>query len=146
MSGSDFSLEVFLPYRLAVAATRVSEEFAKSYQTTHGLNRAEWRIISHLSELNDDQALSVRDLEARIHLEKSKVSRAVTRLEGKGLVKKTPREDDARLLEISLTPQGAEVFQDLVPIANEYQAMLMEKLSAEERERLMSALVKLGDI
>ncbi len=144
MNEEEFELDGFIPYQLAVAANLVSQEFGKNYQLSHGLNRAEWRIICHLSELDKDEAISVRDLEQRVHLEKSKVSRAVTRLESRGLVKKQQRPSNARLLDISLTEQGQATFRELVPIANRYQALLIERLEPDDKAQLAALLKKVS--
>lgn len=138
-----FDLEAFLPYVLAVVSTDVSHAFAKHYSASHGLSRAEWRIICHLSQLDEDASISVRDLEARVHLEKSKVSRAVSKLEKRGLLHKNPHPKDARLLEIQLTVAGQEMFSELVPMAHAFQRSLTEGLSIEEADQFSAILQKL---
>lgn len=144
MKDVTFDLETFLPYRLSVASAEVSQRFANHYRESHDLDRAEWRIICHLSQYADEESVSVRELEKRAHLEKSKVSRAVKRLEGRGYVRKMPNKGDARLIEISLTPEGEQLFKELVPLANTFQASLVEKLTQAEAEQLINTLKKLA--
>ena len=43
---SDFRLEEFLPYRLSVAANRVSRLFARRYSEAFGLSIPEWRVLA----------------------------------------------------------------------------------------------------
>ena len=56
-----FDLDAFLPYQLAVAATRVSRAFAERYRAEFGLSIPEWRVLAHLSRSG---AVSVREIEA----------------------------------------------------------------------------------
>ena len=143
MTGYSFHLDAFLPYILAVVSTDVSHAFAKKYRTSHGITRAEWRIICHLSQLAKNESISVRDLEQRVHLEKSKVSRTVSRMEKQGLLRKNPDPDDARLLQIQLTDEGQKTFAELVPVAHDFENALASRLTAEENKQLRSILAKL---
>ena len=138
----DFELDGFLPYRLAVCAERVSREFSRHYRASHGMSRAEWRIVCHLARAGG--GLSVRDLEREANLEKSKTSRGVSRLVERGWAEKSTHERDARLLSISLTRKGRKVFRALAPMARDYQNALEVKLTKAELSALGSALDKLG--
>ena len=73
----EFDLAGFLPYRLAVAARRTSEELARQYRSRFGISIPEWRVLVHLAQAGD---VSVRDIEARVAMEKYMVSRAAKRL------------------------------------------------------------------
>lgn len=124
----DFDLDRFLPYRLTVAATRLSADLARQYKTRYGISIAEWRVLLHLGDRGD---VSVRDIERRVSLEKSKVSRAVSRLEAKGHVTKAVDTTDRRLLKLALTQKGAELLRDLIPIAAAYQSALEQALGPQ---------------
>lgn len=125
---TDFDLREFLPYQLAAAAERVSRDFAEIYRREFGITIAEWRVLAHLSQEGD---ISVRDIEARVAMEKSKVSRAATRLEAAGYVEKRLNAGDRRLLSLSLTPQGRALMARIVPVALAYQARLIARLGAD---------------
>ncbi len=139
-----FDLEQFLPFRLAVTAANVSRDFSKNYVANYGLDAAEWRIICLLSTLDDGEVISVRDLENRVHLEKSKISRAVTRLTERNLLTKSPHRHDARLLQIALTDEGKRVFTQVSPIAYEYESKLVSNLTKQEHAQFMKILEKLS--
>ncbi len=68
-----FDLSAFLPYQLAVASARVSKGFAERYRAEFGLSIPEWRVLAHLA---GGDAVSVREIHARVDMDKSKVSRA----------------------------------------------------------------------
>jgi DNA-binding MarR family transcriptional regulator len=123
-----FDLSAFLPYQLAVASSRVSKAFADLYRAEFGLTIPEWRVLAHLAQ--SDQ-VSVREIHARVDMDKSKVSRAAAGLEAAGLIEKRENAKDRRLLDMRLTRKGHELIARIVPIADRYQNELLEKLAAE---------------
>lgn len=120
-----FDLASFLPYRLAVASGQASRAFALRYREEFGLSIAEWRVLAHLSQA---EAVSVRDIHLRVDMEKSKVSRAASRLEAAGLVAKGASDTDRRLVALSLTDEGHVLMARLIPVALEFQSDLLRKL------------------
>ncbi len=125
---SDFDLDAFLPYRLAVAAARVSRRFAERYRAEFGISIAEWRVLAHLSQ---QDAVSVREIRARVDLDKSQVSRAAARLESVGLVEKRAHPGDGRLLELRMTAAGRALFARIAPVARTYQTELRAALGPD---------------
>jgi DNA-binding MarR family transcriptional regulator len=124
-----FDLGAFLPYRLAVAAARVSRAFADRYRLEFGLSIPEWRLIAHLAAASGPVAM--RDIQARVDMDKSKVSRAAARLQSGGLVVKAGNPADRRSLTLSLTPEGRALVARLVPVADAFQAELLDRLGPE---------------
>lgn len=121
-----FELDDFLPYRLAVAASQVSRRFAALYEA--GLTIPEWRVLAHLSQSGP---VSVRDINARVNLDKSVVSRAASRLEQAGLLRKSSDDSDQRLVALDLTDQGRALMERLGRIAETFQADLMRELGED---------------
>jgi DNA-binding MarR family transcriptional regulator len=119
----EFDLDGYVPYRLAVAADELSKDLAGQYRNRFGISIAEWRVLVNVGY---SDRVSVRDIERRVSLEKSKVSRAASRLEAAGYLTKEVDEADRRLLKLELTKKGAELLSEIVPIAKAYQ----EKVSA----------------
>lgn len=135
----DFELSRFLPYRMNVLSERLSQGLASQYRKEFGISVAEWRVLSHLSQ--SDQ-VSIRDIQQRVNLEKSKVSRAASRLENSGLVKKRVDANDRRLLQLSLTAKGRKLMEKIVPVALAYQSRL-EKLLGDKFDDFEIAMARL---
>ncbi|WP_420403880.1 MarR family winged helix-turn-helix transcriptional regulator [Nisaea sp.] len=135
-------LDRFLPYRLAVIAARVSKALSTLYAERFGISIPEWRVIAHLAR---SERISVRDIQARVNLDKVKVSRAVSRLEAAGLVRKSAKASDARLLEISLSEAGWAVYRQIVPLAKDFERDLLGVLDADDREALERIFGRLHD-
>ena len=123
-----FDLDGFLPYRLSVAASRISRRFAALHQARTGLSIPEWRVLAHLDRSG---AVSVRDINARVHLDKSIVSRAASRLEEAGLLCKSGHDTDRRLVTLELTAEGRALMRRLGRIATAFQAELIAELGPE---------------
>lgn len=123
-----FDLSAFLPYQLAVASSRVSKGFADRYRAEFGITIPEWRVLAHLAQ---SAAVSVREIHARVDMDKSKVSRAAARLETQGLIEKRENPEDRRLLDMRLTPAGQALIARIVPIADAYQAEMLALLGAD---------------
>ncbi len=122
---SDFDLDAFLPYQLAVLAARVSHGFSDLYQQRFGITIPEWRVVAHLSQAG---SVSVREIHERVDMDKSKVSRAASRLEVAGYISKKINGNDRRLVELELTQKGQDMINELTPIAQEYEANVLATL------------------
>lgn len=141
---TDFNLDEFLPYQLAELSRRVSARFSQAYRERYGISVAEWRVVAHLSQ---QTAVSVREIHKRVGMDKPKVSRAATRLEAAGYLRKVVNPVDRRLVELSLTPKGREMIDTLAPIAADYQAELFAVLGDEagefvDRVKVLSAALE----
>lgn len=134
-----FDLSAFLPYQLAVASSRVSKAFAERYRAEFGLTTPEWRVLAHLAQ---SDAVSVREIHARVDMDKSKVSRAAARLEASGLIEKHENAEDRRLLDMRLTAKGRDLIDRIVPIADAYQDEILTLLGAQA-PLFRTALLKL---
>ena len=125
---SDFLLDDFLPYQLAVIANRVSREFSAVYAERFDLTIPEWRVIVHIWSAGP---VSVREVHARVDMDKSKVSRAASRLEAAGLISKRPNDADRRLLKLALTVKGRAMMAELTPLAADFEAALTRRLGPD---------------
>ena len=122
---ANFDLNAFLPYRLNAASSRISRAFSDRYRAEFDISIPEWRVLAHLYQSGD---VSVRDIEARADMEKSKVSRAATRLEASGYITKAVNDADRRLLVLRLTSEGQTLVARLLPVAMQFQAEMLAQL------------------
>lgn len=136
---SQFSLDDFLPYQLAVVSSRVSREFSEIYAEHFDMTVPEWRVIVHLYNAGP---VSIREIQARVDMDKSKVSRAASRLEKSGFITKETNTDDRRLLKLALTPEGQKRMQQIIPLANAFESRLLERLGPDV-DRFRTTLLNL---
>lgn len=135
-----FILPEFLPYLLNQAAEAASREFQRGYRERYGMLRTEWRVLFHLGCYGDMNAKRICEL-ASLH--KTKVSRAVHALGAKRFITRETDPNDRRNEQLSLSPLGRQVFDDLSGAAEAYEQKLAGLLSDEELTHLRSALLKL---
>ena len=133
-------LETFMPYRLNVLATVVSQGLARIYAERYGIGIPEWRVMATLGQFG---SLTAKDIGAHSRMHKTKVSRAVAILEERGLVRRRANRQDLREAFLSLTAPGRAIYDDLVPVALTFAASLTEDLTAAERTALDSLIGKL---
>lgn len=131
------TLERFLPYRLNVLATTVSNALARVYAERFGLTIPQWRVLATLGQYERSTA---RDIAAHAVMHKSTVSRAVSALAERGLLERQPNAADMREEMLALTGQGRGIYEALVPEARAFERALAGALSAQE-EALLFALI-----
>lgn len=132
-----FNLEGFFPYKLSLLSDRISKGFAEIYGPKFGISLAEWRVIVHLAQRGK---VSVREIFQHVGMDKSKVSRAATRLEAAGVILKKVNTCDKRLVELSLTTKGKRMMSQLAPLAREYETRVLAKLPTAQQQALANAL------
>jgi len=138
---SDFILENFLPYQLSLLANRISKDFSKEYISRFKLNNAEWRIIAHLSQENE--AISIREIYSKVDLEKSKVSRAVSRLSSREILTKTVNLKDRRLVDLKLTKNGKKIIENIAKVAKDFESEVLIKIENPDYFRkIIISLIK----
>ena len=137
-----FSLDDFLPYRISVLSKRVSQDLERRYSGRFGLRIPEWRIMAHLSQ---SEPVSVRELEIRVDMHKSRVSRAARRLEEAGLVTSCTNRADRRLIDLRLTGKGRQMMQEIAPLVNAFQQELLTRLGSRRDSFLQGLTLLLGD-
>ena len=132
-------LDSFFPYRLSVLADAVSRSIAEVYAERFDLGRDEWRVLAALA---DAAMLRTAAVSERTTLDKVAVSRALVRLEGRGLVERRTDPEDGRGYLIRLRPAGRVLLGKLTPMVREREAFLLGGLDEAERRALDSALDK----
>ena len=142
---TEFDLERFLPYLLNQAAEATSKSFQATYKAAYGMTRTQWRVLANLGKFG---AMTARDICAITHVEKTKVSRAVSTLEENGLLSRATSPLDRRAEILSLTDRGREVFADLGQKAIDYdralRARIGPKIAAQLDERLRRIIASAG--
>ena len=140
-NGDAFKLEDFLPYRLSVAASRVSRLLARRYSEAYGLSIPEWRVLAIVGRFDTLSPSAVGELTA---MDKVKVSRAAASLVARGLLRQSQDPSDGRGRLLRLTRRGVSVYEGMVPLACELEGQLAEGLSRTEWSVLLKALEKLS--
>ena len=134
-------LERFLPYRLSVLSNRISQDIARLYAGRFGLNVTEWRLLAVLGRY---PGLSATELAERTAMDKVAVSRAVATLLADGrLTRRTDGADRRRAL-LKLSARGYRIYDEVAPLALEYERRLVAALEPGDRAQLDALLSRLA--
>jgi DNA-binding MarR family transcriptional regulator len=128
--------------RLGRVRTRIDEELAAVF-ADYELSPADFTVIAALRRAGAPYTLAQSMLMARLGLTSGTVSVRLGRLEGKGIVTRTPSSDDARGVLVALTDKGAQLFDGVAPVHLRNEDVLLSALTDAERDQLAALLRKL---
>ena len=130
-------LEEFLPYRLNVVASLVSQALSRICAERYNSGVPEWRVLVTLGEFD---MMTANTIGSHSHMHKTKVSRAVALLERRKLVTRRINRADLREAFLSLTPNGRAVYNELAPIALDFARKLLDTVDTADHAALDCAL------
>jgi len=133
-------LEEFLPYRLNVVASLVSQALSRIYAERYGIGVPEWRVLVTLGQY---EMMTGKAIGTHSHMHKTKVSRAVALLEKRKLVARRTNRADLRESFLTLTPAGRAMYDDLAPIALDFAQRLSEVVDPADRAAFDRAVDRL---
>lgn len=133
-------LEEFLPYRLNVVSSLVSQALSRVYAERYGIGVPEWRVLVTLGQY---RMMTGKAVGAHSHMHKTKVSRAVALLEQRKLVARQANRADLREAFLTLTPEGQAMYDDLAPVALDFANKLAEALDPADRALFNRAIDRL---
>ncbi len=131
------TLERYLPYRLSILSNKVSSLIAESYNHQFGLSITEWRIMAVLGEYT---GISADEVSIKTQIEKSLISRAISKLLSRKLITRTISVEDKRRSELTLSDAGYKVYEQIVPMSLDYEKQLLSCLNEEQQEQLSSII------
>jgi DNA-binding MarR family transcriptional regulator len=132
-------LEDFLPHRLNVLSSLVSQALTRVY-SRYNIGIPEWRVLVTLGE---NGVMTGKAIGAHTHMHKTKVSRAVAHLAERKFVTRRPNRADMRESFLTLTPTGRMVYEELAPSALEFMQRLSEVVAAADRPAFDRAMRQL---
>jgi DNA-binding MarR family transcriptional regulator len=129
--------EVLDSIRRIVRLLRLSSRAA---EREVGLSGAQLFVLQKLAEA---KMLSVNELAESTHTHQSSVSVVAQALVDKGLVARARAEDDARRLELTLTPAAKALLREAPGAAQDRLIEALGKLPATTRSQLAKSLARL---
>jgi DNA-binding MarR family transcriptional regulator len=141
-ANAPLKLEEFLPYRLNVVASLVSQALSRIYAARYGIGVPEWRVLVTLGQYG---VMTGKAIGAHSHMHKTKVSRAVAQLEKRKLIARRANRADLRESYLTLTPAGRTMYEDLAPIALDFTARLSDAIDPADRDAFNRAIDRLTE-
>jgi DNA-binding MarR family transcriptional regulator len=135
-----------LGYRLHVIVAKIASAVIRVCEGRYGISRREWHILGLLDALGP---LTPSQLAESCHLDRPRVSRAISALASKGLVKKSRMAKERKRTLVEPTASGRELHKRLFQDVSSINARLVEGLDGaqlDELHRLLTFLKAKADI
>ena len=133
-------LERYLPYRLSILSNRISALISETYSAKFALSITEWRIMAVLGEY---PGVSADEVSLKTQIEKSILSRAISKLLQRKLLERAFDPTDKRRSMLRLTETGLSVYDELVPMSYDYEQELLTCFSDTERQQFSELIDRL---
>ena len=96
-----------------------------------------------LIQLYKKDGISQEELSENLNIDKGTTARAIKKLEEENFLIRVKDEQDKRAYKIYLTEKSKEMRVKVSKVLNEWDMMISENLSEEEKENLLSILKKI---
>ena len=127
-------------YKLGYMINSYREPSFRAIEATHGLTRPEILSLIFLYFRDGISAADICDFSGHL---KNNISRAITALESKGLVRRESNPQDQRRLIIYITAAGRQMHDTFMPALKMREDDMMSCLSNAERRTFEALLQKL---
>ena len=104
-----------------------------------GITNSEYTLLWHCLE----RERTATQLAQVLPIDGSRISRVVTDLVEKGLLRRRRLQDDRRIVMLGLTNKGMEITSQIYQIMKRYYATLTEGISEEDMETFVSVKAKI---
>jgi MarR family transcriptional regulator, organic hydroperoxide resistance regulator len=127
----------YLPYLVNRVGNIIADQFGEEALAPHGLSIAMWRVMAALASTGGQRQIDLAELTS---IDSSTLSRLVTRLVRLSLVTRTRSTSSNREVAIKLSPKGAALVAQLIPIGLEFESAAIAGLAPAELMTLKRCL------
>ena len=138
-------LESHVPALLVILGSKLGLHASRQSARQHGLDLTEWRIMQILGSEGRSSIIHIADL---IGIDRGGASRAIARLEDRGILARYADSSDRRKSLVELTAEGGALFTDISRFALQREERLLRRLAPSERvllRRMLNALIDEAD-
>lgn len=133
----DFDLQEFFPYLVRAYHLAVSGSLSLVYSKRLGIVVTEWRAMA---ALGSERSLSASEIVQRTDMDKVVVSRAIKGLQKAGFLRRDIDGQDKRRVVLSLTKEGREAFELVLPLVQKREQELLKGFSTQEQQTLLAMM------
>jgi len=126
-----------------LGVTRAAENGLREYlRVTHDTTLPRFDVMAALYRRREGVTMS--ELSRMLLVSNGNATAVVDRLEGEGLVRRTPSEVDRRTVHVALTAEGTTAFETMAEGHEAEVARLFAGLSEEELDQMTAILKRMG--
>ncbi|MBR5004977.1 MAG: winged helix-turn-helix transcriptional regulator [Erysipelotrichaceae bacterium] len=105
-----------------------------------GINGVQQNYLFHISH---QPGISQEQLSDHIMVNKSNVARQLSTLENEGWITRQTSATDKRVYEVYPTEKTMELMPEILSLMKQWNALILEDLSEEEKETLLALMPKI---
>jgi len=130
---------------LTAAHTRVTDRLSSELTRSFGLSINDFEVLLRLDR-TPPPGLRLGELNSAVRLTQPSLSRAVTRLESRGWLRRADAPEDGRGVLVSISPDGRDVLgRAAVVHAQAIRELLLDRLTPGEQDLLARALTRVAE-
>jgi DNA-binding MarR family transcriptional regulator len=130
----------FLPHLIARLAYQLNADLIEKLRL-EGINIARWRILAVLA-MGD--GITISEIIDRAMMQQSALSRVLMTMESEEYVRRIPRRDDGRYVDVFLTEKGRTLFNSLDTVVRRRQNRLLRGFSPQETDAAFALMRRLS--
>ena len=139
-TGDNGLFDGFLPHLIARLAYQLNADLIEKLRL-EGINIARWRILAVLA-MGD--GITISEIIDRAMMQQSALSRVLMTMESEEYVRRVPRRDDGRYVDVFLTQKGRALFDSLDTVVRRRQNRLLKGFSPQETEAAFALMRRLS--
>ena len=116
------------------------QEIRYFWAKTLGISGPQWMILMALADLDEGEGVSVKVVSKMLHVDPSFVTTQSKLLEKKGFVRRRVSEDDARIVQMSLTDKSYKHIEGLASQRESLSDFIFDEFSDRELTDLTGKL------
>lgn len=132
-------LEDIVAVRIVRMAEIIQRFSTHTIEERYGIRNTDMRI---LNVLENGKAMSVSDISRRTHVDKAWISRSLTQLEEKRLIKRTADKTDSRYTLIQLTKRGSNLLDKVRPQALANETLMLAGINGKKFKQELNRLLQ----
>ena len=136
--------EIHIGRKIIILSKRIRRKLDNG-TSKYGITGVQSRILGFISHNSEKRDIFQKDIEEELDIRRSSVTSVLQLMEKKGYIERVSVCRDARLKKIILTEKGAEIQRNVKSLILELEKSLMDELSDEELEVLVSLIDRLSN-
>jgi DNA-binding MarR family transcriptional regulator len=130
-------LDELLNYRLARLLALSSAPGIRLFEGGYGVSRREWSLVGMVAVHGP---MSPSELAALAHLDRPRVSRAISQLVAQGLLARGHLPNDRRRARVTITPTGQKLYEEVFPQVARINKAVLRALTPDQLAAFDQAL------
>ena len=126
--------------RMIGELSKAAHKYFQSEFKSLSIGHAQIATIMYVSR---HEGVSQYELAKYLHLDKSSITSQIRLMEQNGYIQRTPAENDARVMQISLTDKTKEILPQLKAVFADWTETLLDGFGDAEQEELFQYLKRM---